>query len=287
MITWRELLKRGEKELFSAGIEDSSFDAFQLLLKVSGYTKDSFYLNDNKYCDDVSETVYSELITRRKNNEPLQYILGKWEFLDNEFLVGEGVLIPRPETEELTEHIVKLIKDNGLRTVYDLCSGSGCIGLSVAKAFPDVRCYLFELYDNAFEFSLKNLMNLNIPNAEVLKLDVLKGPDLSLPDADIIVSNPPYIASCEIPMLQSEVLKEPVTALDGGNDGLMFYRAIHEKWLVKLSDYGYIAFECGEDQSKAIADLYSDKFDCKTVYDSYGADRFVIGRKKLKEKEYL
>ena len=161
-----------------------------------------------------------------------------------------------------------------------MCSGSGCIGLSVAKACPDVFCYLFEYYDKAFSYSQNNLIKLDATNARVIKHDVLSGPFDGILDADLIVSNPPYIETPEIPSLQEEVLREPVTALDGGYDGLIFYKAIYEKWTAKLSDKGFVAFECGENQSKDISLIYSDKFSCEIFYDSYGAERFVIGREK-------
>ncbi len=283
MMTWRELLKKGENELREAGIDDFRFDAFQLLLHISGFSKDTFYLNDNRPSDEISAMRYYDAINRRKTKEPLQYIIGKWDFFDSEFIVGKGVLIPRPETEELVSYVIDIIKNNNIRVVYDLCSGSGCIGLSIAKAVPSVKCYLFEYYDEAFSFSAENKKKLNIGNAEIIKINVLEGPSADLPKADIIVSNPPYIESDEILTLQDEVLREPVTALDGGKDGLVFYRSIFEKWVDSLTDYGFIAFECGEGQSDEIAEIFSDCFQCRTVFDVYGADRFVIGRKILTE----
>lgn len=279
MMTWRQLLQFGEEKLSSAGICDSSFDAFQLVLEASGYTKDMFFLNDDKVANAEKVSLYNSFLQRRIENEPLQYILGKWDFFDSEFFVGEGVLIPRPETEELVEKVIEIVKNNNFKVVYDLCSGSGCIGLSVAMACPDVFCYLFELYDKAFDYSEKNLNALGIKNAKVVRQDILDIPSFSLPCADVIVSNPPYIATCEIASLQEEVLKEPHTALDGGIDGLMFYRAIYEKWLSFLSNSGYVAFECGEGQSKSICDIFSDKFDCDALSDTYGVDRFVIGKR--------
>lgn len=282
-MTWRELLKKGENELRKAGIEDYGFDAFQLLLHISGFSNDTFYLNDNLPSDEMSVIRYDDAINRRKAKEPLQYIIGKWDFFDSEFLVGEGVLIPRPETEELVGYVIDIIKNNNIKVVYDLCAGSGCIGLSIAKALPSVKCYLFEYYDEAFRYSVLNKQRLNIENAEVIRLDVLNGPSSDLPKADIIVSNPPYIESDEILTLQEEVLKEPVTALDGGKDGLVFYRSIFEKWVDKLSEDGFIAFECGEGQADEISEIFSECFQSRTVYDVYGADRFVICRKILTE----
>ncbi|MBR3768449.1 MAG: peptide chain release factor N(5)-glutamine methyltransferase [Clostridia bacterium] len=279
MSTWRELRKYGESVLQNAGIEDSSFDAFQLLLFVSGYSLQDYYLKDNDEAGNSAEEQYNKLLCRRTAKEPLQYILGKWSFYKSEFFVGEGVLIPRPETEELVEKSIDLIRKENYKTVYDLCSGSGCIGLSIAKECPDVHCYLFELYDKAYEYLCKNAENMMLQNVTVVKHDVLTGCLHDLPEADLIVSNPPYIESSTIDFLQTEVLKEPHTALDGGEDGLVFYRAIADIWIEKLSSGGSVAVECGENQSRIIKSIFSSSLESQIFYDVYGVDRFVIGKK--------
>lgn len=279
MNNWRELLKKGTDMLETAEIDDAEFDAYQLLLvffdgKATGYT-----LNSDSKPSENQINEYFSLIERRVSGDPLQYIIGKWDFYNSSFYVGEGVLIPRPETEELVEKCIEIIKKLKLSVVYDLCTGSGCIGLSIAKECPDVRCYLFELYDNALSFAKKNLEAMSLENVQIIKHDVLNKYDGNILSADIIVSNPPYIESSEICGLQSEVLREPLTALDGGEDGLVFYRAIYENWSERLNKNGYFAFECGEKQTKDIMKLAPDCFESIAYKDIYGNDRIVISKK--------
>lgn len=280
MMTYRLLLKKGAELLRTAGIEDYEFDAFQLLLFTTGLTKDEvFLIFDNSASDEQADNFFA-CVERRKNYEPLQYIIGQWSFYESDFFVGKGVLIPRPETEELVEHCCSFIKKHNVKIVYDLCTGSGCIGLSIAKKFPYVHCYLFDLFDDALFYAEKNRNNLSLNNVTIIKKDITTKLSVELPDADIIVSNPPYIESEEIRFLQHEVLNEPASALDGGEDGLAFYRAIDCIWLNKLKKNGMIAVECGENQTVDIINIFADKCNCKAVYDLYNADRFVIGLRK-------
>lgn len=279
MSNWRELLKKGTELLKAADIDDAGFDAYQLLLTFFNGSTTEYSLHCYEAVNECTEAEYLELIERRVAGEPLQYIIGKWDFYKSSFFVGEGVLIPRPETEELVEKCIKIIKKHKLSVVYDLCTGSGCIGLSIAKECPEVRCFLFELYDNAFSYAQRNLKEMNLHNVQLIKCDVLKKFDGEIPRADLIVSNPPYIESAEIKSLQKEVLREPHTALDGGADGLVFYRAIYENWTEKLNDNGFFAFECGENQTEDIIKLYAERFDSVAYKDMYGNDRIVISEK--------
>lgn len=282
MITWQCLLKRGTEKLKNAGIDDAEFDAEQLLLKVYGDTRSSFLLNRNMIVPDERVFDFYDLVEKRKNNVPLQYLLGEWDFYDSTFYVGEGVLIPRSETEELVDICSELIVRYNYQTVYDLCAGSGCIGLSLAKKFPGIKVYLFELYDAPLEYIRKNAEKLNLDNIQIIKLDILNSVVSDLPFADLIVSNPPYIETRELNSLQAEVLKEPVTALDGGDDGLMFYRAIADNWLSCLNPDGSIAFECGEEQSSLICNMLKKFGSARSVYDLYSVERFVVAEKLLK-----
>ncbi len=280
MNNWRELLKKGTEILVSADIDDAEFDAYQLLLTFFDGNSTQYALNSGKTVNEKLAEEYLSLIERRVSGEPLQYIIGKWDFYNSSFFVGEGVLIPRPETEELVEKCVSIIKENSYSVVYDLCTGSGCIGLSIAKECPDVKCYLFELYDNAFFYAKKNLEEMNLGNVQLIKHDILQKYEGDIPTADLIVSNPPYIETEEIETLQSEVLREPVAALDGGDDGLVFYRAIYEKWSDRLNGNGYFTFECGEKQTGDIIKLFSVGFNGFAYKDMYGNDRMVILQKQ-------
>lgn len=280
MNNWRELLKKGTEILVSADIDDAEFDAYQLLLMFFDGNSTQYALNSGKTVNEKLAEEYLSLIERRVSGEPLQYIIGKWDFYNSSFFVGEGVLIPRPETEELVEKCVSIIKENSYSVIYDLCTGSGCIGLSIAKECPGVKCYLFELYDNAFSYAKKNLEEMNLGNVQLIKHDIMQKYEGDIPAADLIVSNPPYIETEEIRALQSEVLCEPVTALDGGDDGLVFYRAIYKKWSEVLNNKGYFAFECGEKQTDAIIKLFSVGFNGVAYKDMYGNDRMVILQKQ-------
>ena len=282
MIVWKELLREGVKFLSENNIDDAQFDAYQLILSFFDGNAADYMLHFNDEVPAECEENYRELIVRRSENEPLQYILGKWDFYNSSFVVGSGVLIPRPETEELVDRSISLIRKNSFKTVYDLCSGSGCIGLSIAKECPDVQCFLFELYDDALFYTEKNTQLLSLSNVKIIKHDVLSGYPENIPCADMIISNPPYIESYLIPELQTEVLREPLTALDGGDDGLIFYRTFFEKWTDKLKVNGYFAFECAENQTDAIADLAGSCYINTKYKDIYGNDRFVFSL-KIKE----
>lgn len=279
MITWRELLQNGKTYLFENNIEDYEFDALQLILTFFNGEYSLFCLKDSEYADVKTEDAYLSMLKRRAEREPLQYIIGSWDFYKSTFSVGEGVLIPRPETEELVESVIKLIRKNKFRVVYDLCTGSGCIGLSIAKECPETACYLLDYYDEALKYANMNLEKMKLSNVKILKCDVLSPDFFEAENADIIVSNPPYIESNVIGTLQPEVLKEPVTALDGGEDGLIFYRAIKNKWSEKLNSGGMVAFECGEEQSKIICDIFAPEYECFEITDMYGVSRFIYGTK--------
>ncbi len=216
------------------------------------------------------------MLWRVKSGEPLQYVLGKWDFYESEFFVGKGVLIPRPETEELVDMAVKYINSLGKCVVYDLCAGSGCIGVSIAKACPNSYTYMIERSQDALFYLLKN--SENVENAEAICNDI--NCDIDLPCADVIISNPPYIKSDEIKSLQNEVKYEPVEALDGGADGLDFYRIINEKWAPKLNKDGVLFLEIGNDQGEDIEEILTD-FKCiKVIKDIYGNNRMVKAVKK-------
>ena len=276
----KQLLKSGENKLLVLNIEDADFEAMQMLLASCEMTHTEYYLNSENPADSVVLQRFEKMLERRIQGEPLQYVLGEWNFYTSVFKVGKGVLIPRPETEQLVDICVSEIRKNGYKTVFDLCSGSGCIGISIAKECPETQVFLFELFDEALKYTRTNAQNSELNNLQVVKLDVLNDDISVLPKTDLLVSNPPYIPSAEINTLQSEVLREPLTALDGGEDGLIFYKCIADKWLDKLNDGGFVAVECGEEQSEKIADMFSDKLLPNQLSDIFGVMRFVSGVKK-------
>ena len=197
--------------------------------------------------------------------------------------MGEGVLIPRPETEELCTAVIERLKKMHAPTVFDLCAGSGCIGITLKKQVVQANVYLVEYFDEALGFLNENRMSLSVARSvPAIKGDVLEGYEKFgfLPRPDVIVSNPPYIKKSELAFLQSEVRCEPSAALDGGEDGLVFYRAFAEKWLPFINEKGFIAVECGETQAEKIASLFSKHSSEITVLKDFnGIDRFVIAGK--------
>lgn len=275
-MTVRELYEKGFSLLKNAGIDDCSFELSQLFEAATGYNKIVRVIEAESVIEKDKEARFLQLVSRRINGEPLQYILGKWEFMGFEFAVGEGVLIPRPETELLVENAVEYLKSKDNSVVYDLCAGSGAIGLSIAKLCRGCEVYLFEKYDGALEYLKKNAKNFGLDNVHIIKADIKDGKPFDIPSPQLIVSNPPYIKTADISSLQSEVLREPLTALDGGEDGLYFYRIIHDKWLDCLSVGGMLLVECADNQSKEIIEIYNDgRCKCEVLYDFNNIDRAV------------
>ncbi len=272
-MTLKEAYSFFAKELLFT--ENGDFEALCLFEDLLGYSKEQIYLNYGNLTDE-NFNIIQKAVSRRKNGEPLQYILGKWDFYDLSFNVGEGVLIPRPETEMLVDFALEKIKDIKNPIVYDLCAGSGCIGLTIAKHRNDATVFLLEKERNALKFLLKNKVELALENVTII-YDDLFTVDLSLfPEADIILSNPPYIISNEITSLQREVLFEPSTALDGGIDGLDFYRCLATRWISKVKKNGFIAIECGEEQSEPIIDILNGKYTkSNVIFDFNNIDRIV------------
>ncbi|MBQ6164024.1 MAG: peptide chain release factor N(5)-glutamine methyltransferase [Clostridia bacterium] len=270
----------GLKALKVGGVEDASFDCSCLFYDVFGVKRAELFLRDGEARQDKIDEFVSK-INMRVHGRPLQYILGKWDFYDMTFFVGEGVLIPRPETETLVELALAHIGERkGLR-VFDLCTGSGCIGLTLAKKCPDCDFTLLDISPEALSYAEKNRAACAAENVRIAEYDIRLGFEgLDTDDRpDVILSNPPYVPSGELPGLQREVRREPLLALDGGESGLDLYPVIAEKWLPWLSDGGFAAVECGEGQAETIASLFSPCADAEIVADVFGTERFVTLRK--------
>ena len=279
-MTVSELLRTGTEKLKSVGIDDAEFDARCLVEYVLNF--DSFYLRLNGYvkvCEADAET-YFDLLNRRINGEPLQYILGEWEFMGLPFKVGRGVLIPRPETEILVEFAIDFLKKKDAPVVFDLCSGSGCVAISVAKFCPDATVYAVEKSDIAFEYLEKNIILNGVNNVKAVKGDIFDKELLWGISPDLILSNPPYIRSNEIDGLQEEVKREPAMALDGGEDGLRFYKGIIKYWKSLLRPGGCLMFEVGEGQASAVCEMLmaAGFASAQTRKDTQMIDRVVIGK---------
>ena len=220
-----------------------------------------------------------QTLKRRLSGEPLQYILGEWDFFGITLKVGEGVLIPRADTETVAERAIELLKGLKNPIVFDLCAGSGCIGIALSK-FAGAKVSFFEKSPKALEYLSHNVTSTNT-NAEIFEADVLLPPENEFfGTADMIISNPPYIKSGVIPSLSKEVGFEPKMALDGGDDGLVFYRSIAKNWKRVLKKNGYLVFEIGFDQEKEVIEIlkaegYSEVTSGK---DLCGNPRVVYGK---------
>lgn len=275
-MTLKQLYKYCSDKLAFGGCGD--FEALCIFNDLLGLTKGKILLSEEPATDE-QESLVKDVIYRRENGEPLQYILGKWDFYDLTFIVGEGVLIPRPETEMLVDFALEKLIDVTNPVVYDLCSGTGCIGLTIASHRKDATVYLLEKEEKAFNYLKKNKELLKLENAILLQGDLFDFDFSLLPVCDLLLSNPPYINKEEIKELQREVLNEPITALDGGTDGLDFYRCIANSWVSKVRKNGFCAFECGEQQSEAIIEIFNKKIVEKQVlFDFNNIDRIVTFR---------
>ncbi len=218
-----------------------------------------------------------KIAAERAEGRPLQYIFGRWEFYGYEFFVGEGVLIPRPETELLIDIAVKNLNNDSV--MLDLCSGTGCIPIACAKE-TGCRAYAVELYDKAFSYLEKNIA-YNKADVTAVKGDALDNSHFEGVQFDAIFSNPPYLTGEEMENLQREVRHEPETALYGGEDGLDFYRQLFKLWKPRLKDGGIFAVEVGDRQGEQVKQLMEQAgFTAQIIPDLQGIGRVVYGKKQ-------
>ena len=225
------------------------------------------------------------MLERRLKGEPLAYIAGSWEFYGLPFTVTPDVLIPRMDTEVLVACTVKAVKAFGMKgRVLDLCCGSGCIACAVASELPAARVVAADISLPALDIARKNIKDNKLASRIItIHADARTWPPMSIGTFDIIASNPPYIASEEILTLDCSVRDhEPLGALDGGEDGLDFYRAIIKYWTITLRPNGMMMFEVGEGQADAVKKMLLDAgyVAVQTVRDTLGVERVVIGKWK-------
>lgn len=275
-MTAEQVLRTAAEKLRTAQIENASFDASCLVENITGLSRTKIMLCDDDIADEQAELV-ERAVLRRISGEPLQYILGEWDFFGRTFEVGEGVLVPRPETELLVELALEKLRNVRYPVVFDLCAGSGCVGLTIAAERPDAHVWLFEKYDEAFHYLKRNIKKLGLTNVQAVQHDITLGYDDKISETpDLIVSNPPYLRTDELDGLSTEVMHEPATALDGGKDGVDFYRIIASRWLPNVNKHGGIIFECDPSQTLEIADMLMPyAMRVKIVTDIFGLQRAV------------
>ncbi len=262
--------------------EDYVFEAKQIIKYITGYTNREILERYSDTLTPVQENKLTAILNQRRIHYPLQYILGKWDFMGLPFKVGPGVLIPRPDTETLVEKALELIKDKKEPKVLDLCCGSGCIAISIAKERPDAKVYAVEKYSVALKYAKENAILNDTKNVTFIEGDVLEGV-ASSEKYDLILSNPPYLDTEEMKKLPVEVTYEPETALIGGEDGMLFYREIIKNYKGSLNEGGIMAFEIGAtSRQKELPDMMkkADFKNVQTATDIENRERVVFGTVK-------
>lgn len=260
--------------------DNASFELETIMLAISGLKKSELLLSR---CNVLENSILEKLtkaVNRRLNFEPLQYIIGEWEFFGLRMFCGKGCLIPRPETEMLAEIAIKKLPRNG--KLLDLCTGSGCISVAVLNNRPDVTAVAVDISEDALNYAKKNAEYHGI-SSDRLKFvcaDIYEYTPDFIPD--VIVSNPPYIKSDDMKTLSAEVLHEPAIALDGGHDGLDFYKLIAKYFANKfISDNGCCAVEVGYDIGEEVAAIFrSQKFSANLLRDIFEVERVCLAQKE-------
>ena len=257
-MTVGEAYRKTKDILTEAGFEAPAFEALCLTEKVFGFNRLALITKGEEVvASEEKLAVLAELTEKRLNHEPLQYLLGKWSFMGIDLLVGEGVLVPRDDTEVVTSLCIDYLSCKESPNVIDLCAGSGAISLALEK-YANCKVTAVELSDKAFSYLTQNI-KLNNSAVNALNGDIFEcHKDIADNSLDLIVSNPPYIKTADIASLQKEVQHEPAMALDGGESGLDFYRKIVPLWKSKLKAGGALAFELGEGQYDEVSRILAD-----------------------------
>ena len=280
-MTIRQFQRTLEQDLAALGAESPRFDAAQLLRWLSGQDQAWLIAHTGDACPEDWQVRSGDALHRLESGEPLQYLLGEWEFYGLPLAVGPGVLIPRADTETIVETCLLALAPVPDPAIWDLCSGSGAIALALASRRPDARILAAELSEEALPYLRQNIAALAPDQVTAVQTDVLT----QLPDGlcDLIVSNPPYITGADMQTLSPQVRREPKLALYGGEDGLRFYRQLTHSCYDHLRPGGWLIFEIGYDQGESVPALLRQRgFDqvfCRN--DLAGVPRCAGGRRPL------
>ena len=280
--TYNNLCLDTRARLKRAGVEAAQLEARELVCYASDKSREQLYRDMSLYVSAELEKRVDDLVRRRLAGEPVAYIIGEWEFYGLPLDISQDVLIPRDDTEVLAERAILRAKQAGEGArVLDLCAGSGCVGLAVAANVPGCRAVLGELSEGALRLCKQNVRR-NELNARVtcLSVNAMEAPASALWDFDVIACNPPYIPSGEIQGLDVSVRDyEPHMALDGGADGLDFYRAVAAKWKSAIRLGGALIFEVGIGQAPVVEEILAQNgFEAiQTTADTQGIWRVVEG----------
>lgn len=272
----KEAIRYGVNELNKNNIDEANLKVKMLLSYVLRKSKEYFIIHSDEPLSLDDEIKFKEGINKINNSVPIQYVIKNQEFMGYEFYVDENVLIPQPDTEVLVEEVVKIAKEIKIESeisILDLCTGSGAIGISISKIL-DIKVSCSDISNKALEIVENNAISNNA-KIEILESDLFENIQKKF---DIIVSNPPYIETDVIKTLSKEVQNEPLLALDGGQDGLDFYRRIIKDAKTFLRENGFLALEIGYNQRESVEKLLKDN-NYKNIYskkDLGGNDRIIV-----------
>lgn len=274
----KEAYRECKDFLQNIGVCDPDFETACIFEQKFSLNRTGIIVHGSDEFSEENLNEFHRILEKRAKNEPLQYILGYWDFCGFELFVGEGVLIPRDDTEVVLNMCLDFLEKSESKKTLDLCAGSGAISVALKKlAKADVSAV--ELSDKAFAYLKKNCVH-NSADIRLINDDIFEcHRDFEDGFYDLIVSNPPYIKSDDIKTLQAEVQKEPAMALDGGKDGFDFYRAIIKDWSKKLRKGGALAFELGEGQAEYVAELMKNEgfVSIEASLDISEIERAIIG----------
>ena len=283
MKTYNELYLSARNTLRQYGVEGCSLEARLLVAQAAGKNAADLLRDMNLYTTPAVESKVTDYLDRRLRGEPVAYITGSWEFYGLPMTVSPDVLIPRMDTELLVDAAKSLLVGRKMDArILDLCCGSGCIACALGHELPASRLVAVDISASALEICRKNLAANRLSSRCItLQADATAAPPLSIGSFDMIVSNPPYIPSDEIMTLDSSVRDfEPIWALDGGKDGMRFFKGILKYWKSLLRPGGYLLFEVGEDQAAQVYDMFlaAGFASAEKRKDTQGIERVVIGR---------
>lgn len=280
--TYNNLYLDARQKLKAAGVEAAQLEARELVCFAAGKNREQFFRDMSLYASDEVEAKVADMMNRRLAGEPVAYLIGEWEFYGLPLDISREVLIPRADTEVLAEQAILAARAAGEGArVLDLCAGSGCVGLAVAANAPLCRTVLADVSEEALKICRQNIRRNDL-NARVtcVQADARQAPSAKLWDFDVIACNPPYIPTGDIDGLDVSVRDyEPRLALDGGDDGLDFYRDIAEKWRTALRLGGVLLFEVGIGQASDVEQILArcGYEDIETFQDTGGIWRVVKG----------
>lgn len=280
-ITYNNLYLDIRQQLHQAGLPAATLETRELVCCAAGKSREELSRASRLYVPDAVEQQARALMQRHLEGEPVAYLIGEWEFYGLPLDISPAVLIPRPDTEVLATKLIDAARGAGACRILDLCAGSGCIGLAAAANLPNARVLLGEYDEEALKICRQNIRrNRLTARVASLKIDAREKPARTLGEFQFLVSNPPYIPSADIDTLDASVREhEPRLALDGGEDGLDFYRVICEKWRDALCENGMLFFEVGIGQADQVLRIMrSHGFgDIQIVKDLNNIPRVVYG----------